>query len=349
MADVHIILGARLRISFGDRLPGTGCSRDEGCNKPKRKLGLIQVALRPLRHCLVEAAAFETSCMSQRQSESEATVQSCPICGSGTEGLFILPILRKHQASLHQCPRCGWAGFPDPHWLDEAYQEPIAITDTGLLARNISISRKLSTLLCEFDLQRMTILDVAGGYGVLTRMMRDIGHQCYWSDAYSPNIFAKGFEEDQATGPIDVITLFEVLEHLPHPVDFLRKLKHAHHPKIIIASTELYADQRPRPDWWYLSPETGQHIAFYTTETLRCIASTIGLTYGYCRGFHVFARPDCSEAQDMILRASARPSLLRRALARFQHIGHQILPHHHNAGLSSLTWSDHLEAVKRLG
>lgn len=65
----------------------------------------------------------------------------------------------------------------------------------------------------------------------MTRLTRDIGHHSYWSDAYSLNIFAKGFEEEQAAGPIDVITLLEVLEHLPDPVVYLREFVHGHGPR----------------------------------------------------------------------------------------------------------------------
>ncbi len=39
-------------------------------------------------------------------------------------------------------------------------------------------------------------LDYAGGYGVFTRLMRDIGFDFYWHDPYTQNLFANGFEKD---------------------------------------------------------------------------------------------------------------------------------------------------------
>lgn len=288
--------------------------------------------------------------MRQRQNPTGAAEPSCPVCNSGTKPLFPAQILGKHQAWLHQCPSCGWAGYPHPHWLAEAYHDPIAITDTGLLARNIAISQALTSLLVEHRLHRLKILDAAGGYGVLTRLMRDIGHQCFWSDPYAPNIFAKGFEVDKAIGSIGVVTIFEVLEHLPNPIDFLSALVDTYQPKVIIASTELYEENEPSPHWWYLSPETGQHISFYTTETLRVLASQVGLSYSRCRGFHVFVFPECPECESIVQVKHAGPSLHRRALARVLRVSQRILRGlEPPTDLASLTWQDHLEAVRRLG
>ncbi len=288
--------------------------------------------------------------MKQMKSQAEAAEPSCPICNSGTKPLFPAQILGKHQAWLHQCPQCGWAGYSHPHWLNEAYQDPIAITDTGLLARNITISQALSSLLVELRLHRLTILDAAGGYGVLTRLMRDIGHPCFWSDPYAPNIFAKGFEVDKAVGSIGVVTVFEVLEHLPNPIEFLSALVDTHQPKLIIASTELYEGNEPSPQWWYLAPETGQHISFYTRETLTFLASEVGLNYRHCRGFHMFVSPECSEAENIAQTRSAGVSLYQAALSRVRRLGVRILGGlEPPTDLASLTWQDHLEAVRRLG
>ena len=36
-------------------------------------------------------------------------------------------------------------------------------------------------------------IDIGGGYGVLTRLMCDIGIDFYWDDPYKENLFAKSF------------------------------------------------------------------------------------------------------------------------------------------------------------
>ena len=94
--------------------------------------------------------------------------------------------------------------------VEEAYSNAIADADTGLVARNISISKRLACILFAFNDKQAKYLDIGGGYGLLTRLMRDIGFDFYWSDPYCENILAKGFESSN-NNPISAITAFEVL------------------------------------------------------------------------------------------------------------------------------------------
>jgi hypothetical protein len=43
-------------------------------------------------------------------------------------------------------------------------------------------------------------------------------------------------------------------------------------------------------DWWYYVPSTGQHISFYTTESLRRIAIRFGRQLLTCGPYHLFTR-----------------------------------------------------------
>ena len=76
---------------------------------------------------------------------------------------------------------------------------PLHVADTGLVMRNLDIAKKLATLLYfGFD-PRARYVDVAGGYGMLTRLMRDDGFDFHWDDKFCANLLARGFEAD--TGP----------------------------------------------------------------------------------------------------------------------------------------------------
>jgi hypothetical protein len=70
----------------------------------------------------------------------------------------------------------------DPYWLDEAYKDPITLTDTGYMQRNINLSKMVATILLLFFDFRRKFLDYVGGYGVFVRLMRDIGFDFYWYD-----------------------------------------------------------------------------------------------------------------------------------------------------------------------
>jgi len=46
--------------------------------------------------------------------------------------------------------------------------------------------------------------------------------------------------------------------------------------RFLITSTQLYDGVAPSPEWRYLAPETGQHVAFYRRETLERLAREAG-------------------------------------------------------------------------
>ncbi len=85
----------------------------------------------------------------------------------------------------------------------------------------------------------------------------------------------------------DLITAFEVFEHLSHPSVSLAGLFHSN-PRFIIASTEIYSGQDV--SWWYLTPHQGQHVFFYSRDALRSLASRHHYSYYEISGRYVFAR-----------------------------------------------------------
>ena len=84
--------------------------------------------------------------------------------------------------------------MPEPYWLEEAYNNVINLTDTGLMYRNIVFSQQLSVFLYFAFGERGEgqYLDMAGGYGVFVRLMRDIGFNFFWEDIYAKNLVARG-------------------------------------------------------------------------------------------------------------------------------------------------------------
>jgi hypothetical protein len=213
----------------------------------------------------------------------------CPVCASAMTARFTQQVLHRHEVTYFQCPNCGLLQTETPHWLDEAYSSPIATEDTGILVRNASIARKLSALihLC-FDPEAV-YLDSAGGYGLLTRMMRDAGFDFYWHDDYCQNLFAAGFERESMPCIPAAVTAFEVLEHVEDPISFLSDALDTTTNHTVILSTELFQGPAPRPDdWWYYVPETGQHISFYQRPTLEEIARRLSVRLYSNNDLHVF-------------------------------------------------------------
>lgn len=189
------------------------------------------------------------------------------------------------------CKTCGLLQTEKPYWLNEAYSKVIAMADTGLVSRNINISNRLTTLLFQMFGNSGKYVDIAGGNGLLTRLMRDVGFDYYWHDQYSENIHAKGFEYSHFIGPCFAVTAFEVLEHIEHPESFIMDSLKMAQADTFIFSTNLYAGNPPFPsEWWYYAFETGQHISFYQLRTLKFIAEKIDMSLYSFNNFHMFTK-----------------------------------------------------------
>ncbi len=202
---------------------------------------------------------------------------------------FTALLLKKYNVSYRQCPNCGLLQTEDPFWLNEAYGDAVGISDTGLLMRNLRLSKQLAGLLYFGFNATDAFLDVAGGYGLLTRLMRDYGFDYYWEDLHCSNLIARGFEADKSSKPFSALSAFEVLEHVYNPLSFIQNKINQHGCRTFIFTTELYdGNVIPPKEWWYYSFKAGQHITFYNSKTLETLAARLGLQFYTINGLHIF-------------------------------------------------------------
>lgn len=212
---------------------------------------------------------------------------TCPVCRGQPKWIFQSTILLKYLVLYSHCVVCGLVRTQRPFWLDEAYASPIAQTDIGLVARNEATARLLDVLL-HYRLRGKTLVDLAGGYGLLVRMLRDRGHDAWWEDPYCTNIFAVDFVLPKGH-QVAAVTIIEALEHVYDPVEFLDDIMERFHPSFLVISTELYGSIPPHPAQWpYYSQETGQHVSFYSHTTMDLLAKRYGMTLHRLGFLHVF-------------------------------------------------------------
>ena len=228
----------------------------------------------------------------------ESSVANCNICGAKTSVLFQAMILGKHDVSFHRCASCKFIQTDTPFWLEESYSSAISTLDVGLVARNVHFSKVCTTLIEKYYPQDERFLDYGGGYGLFVRLMRDSGFDFYWHDEYCENIFARYFEYslEDSGNKFELITAFEVMEHLPNPMETLTKILSLGDSFLFSTHLQPEKEIHSADDWWYFLPDTGQHLSFYTTKTMVTIAEKFGMKY-YSDGssLHLFTRLDIDE------------------------------------------------------
>lgn len=198
--------------------------------------------------------------------------QLCRCCSGDMVKVFTGELMG-HQVSYFECLTCGYVQTEEPHWLEQAYATAINDSDTGIMARNQVNARIVLATLVMLGKLNGTLVDCAGGYGILVRLLRDFGITSLWADRYCPNLFARGFEHTKELA--DLVTVFEAFEHFVNPGEELDKLL-AIGPNVLL-STMIIPDPTPKQeDWWYYGKEHGQHIGFFRARTLEKLAKDRG-------------------------------------------------------------------------
>lgn len=215
----------------------------------------------------------------------------CKICESPTSVLFNSLILKKYDVKYLRCNNCGFVQTEKPYWLNEAYSSAISNLDIGLVSRNITFSIKTDLIIKSFLDTTKDFLDYGGGYGMFVRLMRDKGFNFYRYDTYCDNLFAKNFDDADInkTTKYELVTSFEVFEHLEDSISEIQNM--LKYSNSILFSTELLPTYSIKSveDWWYFLPETGQHIAFYTSKSLKMIADRFDMNiYSFSNSLHLF-------------------------------------------------------------
>ena len=213
-------------------------------------------------------------------SRSDKENLECRLCDGSLSHRFDLRILGTHDVQYFECTNCGSLQTEPPHWLDEAYgNENLSSLDTGAAQRNVHNLAACFAICRLFNFRNA--IDVGGGDGLLCRMLRDHEINCYVKDKYATPSYAQGFTEQNFDTP-DLLIGFELLEHFANPKSDLEEL-FQHHPSALLLSTELYTNEDS--DWWYLAPESGQHVFFYSKKALELIASRFDYSPVFSGGF----------------------------------------------------------------
>jgi hypothetical protein len=240
----------------------------------------------------------------------------CRLCGGGLQREFSLRVLEKYDVDYLKCTKCDSLQTELPYWTQEAYTSNLSLLDTGAGQRN------LTNLAATYSLSRLLhlndVMDFGGGDGLLCRLLRDYGINCFVDDKYAAATYARAFTTPNFSRP-GILLAFEVLEHFEHPQRDLKALFQSN-PHAVLASTEIYTGQGS--DWWYFAPQTGQHVFFYSRKALHLIAESYDYTLLICSGRLLFLRQGLAGRVKQCLAAI----LLQRHLLRLTGAAMRLLP-----------------------
>ena len=223
----------------------------------------------------------------------------CRLCSNNSKCIFTTKVLKKYDVKYYFCSKCQFIQTEEPYWLEEAYSSVICAADTGSVARNLDLAKRVPILLYYFFNYNAQFVDYAGGYGIFTRMMRDIGFDFYWLDKYADNLLTNGFEYNKKIHKkIEAITSFESFEHFVNPIQEIENILSI--SQNVLFTTELLPTNIPQlNEWWYYAPTSGQHIAFYSKSTLEFLAKKYNLFF-YSTGFlHLFTQHKLKRCQPL--------------------------------------------------
>ena len=173
---------------------------------------------------------------------------------------------------------CEHVFYHQPNWLDFAHSSSISILDCGAVRRSLLNSLFLATLLffCRKYPSSYRHVDYGASTGLLVRILRDLSIESLWHDPYSQNIYSQGFEY-VAQGQINVVTAFEVLEHIPNPHKKFGELLRKSKPEIVVLQTQL-TPNKVSSQWDYLQTLSGQHVSFFSLKSLSKFMNTYGFS-----------------------------------------------------------------------
>lgn len=235
----------------------------------------------------------------------------CPVCGSSALPVLHFEVLAKLEAEICECGSCGFIFVPHPHWLEGSFSSHLNRLDVGSVDRTLLVSQFVRGLMGPSPHRRdWKLLDFGGGDGLLTRLLRDVGVDCRWEDPYCEPVFAVGPPHEEIEH-FDLAVMSEVALHLTDPVATFADL--AGRADRVLFTATVPPNPIP-PDWWYLMPSTGQHVAFYPTQAIAGLADRLGVHW--CsdgKFFHLLSRTPIERSTRLLMRQAALPLLLAQA------------------------------------
>ena len=141
------------------------------------------------------------------------------------------------------------------------------------------ISKFLGELLRDFE-SELNILDYGSGNGSMAdKLGRASKHNVQSYDPF--------YDVQEISGAFDLITFFEVLEHVPDQNAFVENLDTLCDENTILLFSTLLQPSEVTIDWWYIGPRNG-HISMHSETSLGLLWKKYGFHFlSFSKELHV--------------------------------------------------------------
>jgi SAM-dependent methyltransferase len=230
----------------------------------------------------------------------------CPVCNGGCSLLDVVDFNKSCEEARGKflglagvpvyyalCGNCGFCFIPEMStWKLEEFEEKIynddyILVDPDYVEIRPGANAKILISMFGDGAHSIKHLDYGGGSGLLSSILNESNWQ---SASYDPFV-DKNVNVDQL-GKFDLVTAFEVFEHVPDVQQLMANLRSLLSPNGIVLFSTLLSDGKihsnQRINWWYASPRNG-HISLFSKKSLATLAQNNGFNIGsFSVGFHVF-------------------------------------------------------------
>lgn len=230
--------------------------------------------------------------------------QNCPICFANASPLDVVDFNKSCEEPKNKylplsgrpiyyflCENCHFCFAPEIYTWDIATFASKIYNDSYIDIDPDYVSARpranADSLLKLFGKQKNLFrhLDYGGGSGLLSQLLREKQWQ---SSSYDP--FYNTQQTIEQLGQFDLITAYEVFEHVPDVKKLMANLSALLSKNGIILFSTLVSDEHlvknQRINWWYAAPRNG-HISLFSKASLSILARDNGFSLGsFSVGFH---------------------------------------------------------------
>lgn len=231
---------------------------------------------------------------------------SCSICGGNCTPLDVVDFnktcaeakgcffrLSGVPVYYYLCSGCGFCFAPEfRNWGPKDYSEHIynddyIKVDPDFVEKRPKANASVLHKLLGGQKDGIQHLDYGGGNGMMSRLLKQMGWNSYSHDILNSNACDIG-----RFGPFNLITAYEVFEHVADVNDLMQRIKSLVTAKGLVLISTFLSDghifRNRRLDWWYASPRNG-HISLFSKESLKRLTGKYGFTFiSLSQNLHIF-------------------------------------------------------------